>query len=247
MKKILLRADDLGYSKGVNYGIYDCVSTGCIRNVGVMVNMGDVEHGIDLIRNFDIALGLHTNICNGKPVSESSHIKSLVDHEGNFISSKTYRNAKEDSVNYDEAVFEVNAQIEKFIQLIGRKPDYIDFHAAASTTFIKALEDVAKKWELKFNPLPPSFEDMIKIGDTNVFMRPGSTQDTNPFDLLKEFINEMNTIGIVVYHPGYLDQFIMNNSSLTFPRIMETAMLCSKETKAYIENYRVELITYKEL
>ena len=34
MKNIIIRADDLGYSKGVNYGTYESVKNGLINNVG---------------------------------------------------------------------------------------------------------------------------------------------------------------------------------------------------------------------
>ena len=39
MKKILVRADDLGYCEAVNYGIARAVKSGIIRCVGVMANM----------------------------------------------------------------------------------------------------------------------------------------------------------------------------------------------------------------
>ena len=39
MKRLLLRADDLGYSDGVNCGIAAAVQAGLIRSVGVMTNM----------------------------------------------------------------------------------------------------------------------------------------------------------------------------------------------------------------
>lgn len=248
MKKILLRADDLGYSKGVNYGIRDSIENGMIRNVGVMVNMDQVNHGCNLIQNFDIALGLHTNICNGKPICAPDSIPSLVDEKGNFLSSKYYREAKEDTVNINDAIKEVNAQIEKFIQLIGREPDYVDFHAAASQTFVKALEEVVSKKGYKYSPLPQSFDEVVKVGNTDVVLRPGSMTNENPFDLLQSIIQEdIENPCIVIYHPGYLDQFIMENSSLTFPRIYETTMLCSEATKNFIELSKLELITYKEL
>ena len=38
-----------------------------------------------------------------------------------------------------------------------------------------------------------------------------------------------------VCHPGYLDAYILRKSSLTVPRAMEAEMLCSDETKKYIE------------
>ena len=36
MKYLLIRADDLGYSEGVNYGIAATVAAGLVRSVGVM-------------------------------------------------------------------------------------------------------------------------------------------------------------------------------------------------------------------
>ena len=41
MKKIMVRADDLGFSKAINYGIYETLKNGVIRNIGFMVNMPD--------------------------------------------------------------------------------------------------------------------------------------------------------------------------------------------------------------
>lgn len=49
MKKILVRADDLGYSEGVNCGIAKSVKEGIIRSVGVMPNMEAVTHGLKLL------------------------------------------------------------------------------------------------------------------------------------------------------------------------------------------------------
>lgn len=65
MKKILLRADDLGYSEAVNYGIEKSVKEGLISSLGVMVNMPATQHGVDLIKDCPLALGVHTNICAG--------------------------------------------------------------------------------------------------------------------------------------------------------------------------------------
>ena len=47
--KIMVRADDLGYSRGVNYGIYDTVKNGVIKNIGFMVNMPDSVEGYELV------------------------------------------------------------------------------------------------------------------------------------------------------------------------------------------------------
>lgn len=50
MEKILIRADDLGYSEAVNYGIEKSVKDGLIASVGVMTNMPPSKHGVNLLK-----------------------------------------------------------------------------------------------------------------------------------------------------------------------------------------------------
>ena len=78
MKKLMIRADDLGYSKGINYGIYESVKNGVIKNIGFMVNMPNSVEGYNLVKDYDICLGQHTNVCVGRPICNPSLIPSLV-------------------------------------------------------------------------------------------------------------------------------------------------------------------------
>jgi len=131
MSRLIVRADDLGISRGVNYGIYTGVKEGFIRAVGLMVNQEDAAHGFRLIREFEgISLGLHCNIVLGKPVTDPALIPSLVDKTYAFRSSRYYRAAVTDQVNYEEACMEIQNQIAAFRKLTGRLPDYVDYHAA---------------------------------------------------------------------------------------------------------------------
>ena len=45
MKKIIFRADDLGYSEGVNLGIAKTVKKGLVRTVGLIVNLEHSKEG----------------------------------------------------------------------------------------------------------------------------------------------------------------------------------------------------------
>ncbi|MBN3461663.1 ChbG/HpnK family deacetylase [Lactobacillus acidophilus] len=146
MKRLLIRADDLGYARSVNYGIYDSVHQGIINNVGVMVNMPETQMGLDLLKNENIDFGLHTNISNGAPILSSNEVPSLVGDNGNFRSSKEYRknyvDGKKDIIALNDVVAEIEAQYKKFIELVGRKPDYFEGHAVMSDNFEKGLRIV---------------------------------------------------------------------------------------------------------
>ena len=82
MKRLLIRADDLGYSQGVNCGIAATVAAGLVRSVGVMTNMPDAVHGLGLLAGHPVCLGQHTNICVGRPLTDPARIPSLCTPEG---------------------------------------------------------------------------------------------------------------------------------------------------------------------
>lgn len=249
MKKLLLRADDLGYSEGVNYGIAKSVKEGLIGSVGVMPNMTSVEHGLKLLQDTKVCLGQHTNICIGKPITNPELIPSITNENGEFKSSKEYRQAKEDSVVLEEVVLEIEAQYKRFLELVGEPPRYFEGHAVASPNFFKGLELVAEKYGLKYSGASFDGTPLI-IGKQKVYMSMGSmASDYVPFESLKKSLDNPEMDGYYMYicHPGYLDSYILKNSSLTMPRPMEVEMLCDPNTRKWLEESRVELITYDEL
>ena len=77
MKKLLIRADDLGYCESVNYGINRAVRDGILRCVGVMPNMEWAEHGVRLLDGTDVIFTVHANICQGRPITDPRLIPSL--------------------------------------------------------------------------------------------------------------------------------------------------------------------------
>ena len=86
MKRLLLRADDLGYSEAVNCGIAKTVRDGLIRSVGLMPSMPAARHGLQLLAGLDVCLGQHTDICVGPPVSDPAAIPSrYLRREGLFM------------------------------------------------------------------------------------------------------------------------------------------------------------------
>ena len=52
---------------------------------------------------------------------------------------------------------------------------------------------------------------------------------------------------MVIFHPGYLDDYILNHSSLTIPRTKEVTVACSEEIKKYLAENEIVLYTYNDL
>ena len=146
--KLIMRADDLGFSEAVNLGIYKAVKDGVITSVGIMTNMEQAYAGYELLKDFDIALGQHTNICAGRPLTDPKLIPSLVQENGEFCSSREIRNRQVDTIVVEEAEREIEAQYLRFKEMTGRNPDYFECHAVISQNFFTALKNVAKKYGL---------------------------------------------------------------------------------------------------
>ncbi|MDW8742139.1 ChbG/HpnK family deacetylase [Streptococcus suis] len=248
-KKLLFRADDLGYSEAVNYGIEKTIKDGLIKSVGVMVNMPATDHGVQLIKGYDIAVGLHTNICAETPLTDPSLIPSLVDEKGRFKTSQEFRESKEDFVVFEEVVLEIEAQYHKFVELLGRQPDYFEGHAVMSANFFKGLEYVAQKYNLKYSGFSMDGQPIL-IGNSQVKITlEAMSPHYDPFDMVKRIVHssQEDCVQLIIFHPGYIDNYLMTNSSLTIPRIKEVEFLTSPQSTQWLSQQAVELLDYRNL
>lgn len=252
MKKILIRADDLGWTEAINYGIAKTMREGVIRSVGLMPNMPAARHGWDLVKDLKPCVGQHTNICVGRPQMDPAQISSLCQEDGTFKPSRAYREAAkrgEDFVVLDEVVLEIEAQYQRFVELTGQQPHYFEGHAVASPNFFKGLEIVAERHSLPL--LPFSMEGPIHFRNTLLYtsmdsMKPGY----DPFQSLKSAALQNygpNGCCMFVCHPGYLDDEVLRTSSLTIPRTQEVAMAIASETHQWLDENEIEVVTYDDL
>lgn len=246
---ILIRADDLGYSEGVNYGIAKSVREGIIRTVGVMPNMSAAPHGLALLADLKICLGQHTNICIGHPLTDPKRIPSITQENGLFKPSKAYRAAREDFVVLDEVVLEIEAQYQRFVELTGRKPSYFEGHAVSSANFERGLEIVAQRHGLTYLPLRP--DEPVLFRKTWVYAVLDSMKpDYDPFASLQKAAladHGPDSCSMLICHPGYLDDPLLLTSSLTFPRPKEVTMACAPATLKWLQENNVKTITFDDL
>ena len=248
MNKILVRADDLGYSEAFNYGLARAVKSGIVRSVGVMTNMEWAEHGVRLLDGTDVTFTVHANICQGKPLTDPALIPSLVGENGEFKDKELYRAAKEDFVVLEEAVLEVEAQYLRLAELTGRKPYMVEAHAVPSNNFMKAIVLVAQKYgveHMKFGPKGPM------IGATTMkFSMDSGNPDYKPFESFKKAASRPmaeDEAALMVLHPGFVDEYVLTTSYITTQRALEVAFAVNPEVPQWCEENDVKLLTYADL
>jgi predicted glycoside hydrolase/deacetylase ChbG (UPF0249 family) len=85
MSGLVITADDLGMSPGVNRGVLEACRNGVVRSASLLVTFPDSAEGAELARaERRLEVGLHLDLVGGRPISDPGRIRSLVDADGRF-------------------------------------------------------------------------------------------------------------------------------------------------------------------
>jgi hopanoid biosynthesis associated protein HpnK len=145
MKRLIVNADDFGFTRGVNAGIVRAYRTGIVTSTTIMANGEAFQNAVELARESPgLGVGCHLTIVGGQPVSDRSGLPSLVDNDGNLPATLTKLMIKlaRGSVSTDEIANEFRAQLERVVGA-GIQPTHLDTHKH-SHTHAKVMEALAR-------------------------------------------------------------------------------------------------------
>lgn len=145
-KRLIVNADDLGLSRGITDGIFFAHQQGIVTSASYMVNQPASEYAADQLRNFpSLDVGIHLNLCQGKPVLPPSAVPSLVGSDGCFLPpARMARKLTLWGASSKEIQDEFCAQIDRMTET-GLTPSHADshhrfhFYPAAALAFEKAV------------------------------------------------------------------------------------------------------------
>lgn len=254
--KLIIQSDDYGITEAVSYGIIKGIREGVITCTGLFSNMPTSQLAADLIQPYDVCLGEDINIVAGYPCADPKLIPCLLQENGSFLTASMHRelDAKIDSKDhlvYEECLIEVEAQIQKFIELVGRKPEYLHGHSYGTATLGKAMRVMSEKYSI-----PITF-DLYERNNIQ-FWKEGWTK--KPFSIDEQMIanpieyitNESYApldadIALLGTHCGYVDNELFSLSSFTIVRTKDLMAITSDEVKQWIKNNNCELISFRDL
>ena len=79
MKNLIVNADDLGWTDGVNRGIVEAFRHGIVTSASLLANGAAFAGGVEAARSAPgLGVGIHLNLSDGPPVAEPATVASLI-------------------------------------------------------------------------------------------------------------------------------------------------------------------------
>lgn len=262
MTKLVINADDFGYSPGVNYGIIDSHQQGVLTSTTLMANMPGFEHAVALSHATPtLGIGVHLSMTCGSPVL--GNVEDLLQKNGQFKSLAELKAAPDD-VNLDQLYAEWDGQINK-VKEAGIRPTHLDSHHYTHSygNNSQVMEALATRHGL---PLRNCFEVREKLKDPslapalafwNLFNYPSMKDVSLPYERVKDQLFEIiqkdgvsfgqSEVVEAVCHPGYVDARLWLGSSFHIARTREIELLCDPALKELLKVLNYQLCCYNEL
>lgn len=246
MTKLIINADDFGYSKGVNLGIIEAYQNGVVTSTTMMTNMPGAAHAAALAQeNPGLGVGIHLVLDCGRPVHP--YVPSLVDEKGSF-------HKIEQLIQYAESTDiekELLSQIDKF-HSFGFTATHLDghHHIHAYEKVYPIVEKIAQTYNLPIRKASadPNHSSHTKLQTTEMFFHQFYGDKLSIEGLLELFERSLHFgTAEIMCHPAYIDDPLLQGSSYALPRVRELAILTDPNIQSTIKAMNIELATYKEV
>ncbi|HSC46368.1 MAG TPA: ChbG/HpnK family deacetylase [Candidatus Acidoferrum sp.] len=130
MKNLIVNADDLGWTAGVNRGIAQAHRNGIVTSASLLANGSAFADGVETAHALPgLGVGVHLNLSDGRPTAPAGQVKSLLNEEGKFAGGpeSLLLRLSTKSLLAKDVEKEWDAQISK-VRDAGIQPSHLDGH-----------------------------------------------------------------------------------------------------------------------
>ncbi len=252
MKRLIVNADDLGYTRGTVAGILRAHREGIVTAASIMPNApgtGDAAEALRAAPALDV--GLHLVLTYGRPLSDPTAVPSLVDADGAFLPPRAVVGTRR--VRAEDVLREGRAQYARARAILGRDPSHIDTHhwVEADPAILEALLALARETGAAARSITPAIRDRSRaagIRTTDAYRRDfqhqGRIDAATLLGILTSLEDGVTELGC---HPGEHDAELERISSYARERPVELATLTDPAVRTKIDELGIELVTFRDL
>jgi predicted glycoside hydrolase/deacetylase ChbG (UPF0249 family) len=226
---LIVNADDLGYSRGVNRGIFEAHERGIVTSASLMVDQPAAEEAAAYARaRGELSVGLHAQLQRWRPPRLSW--RSLRESERRL---------------QDLAATDLRRQLERFRALMGSDPTHLDSHQHRHRQ--EALRPVFIELAAELGVPLRQFDSRVRFcGDFYGQIEGGRP---NPSAIAPEALVELLEhlpagVTELCSHPGYGEDL---KTSYRLERALEVETLCDPSVREAIHRFGIKLISFHDL
>ena len=274
-RKMVIRADDVGYTLVNNIGAFETLENGVCTAADVMLDCPGTEDALARLRAMPwISVGWHAHFW-GSPVLPPERVPSLYDSATGHFRRDILR---AEDLDHDELVSEMYAQMERCEHVLGRVPDTAgDFEP--TTPFMRAQIEVCDALHIphnfvtKENPDGMIYPDAryrgagiftlnarVAYADAMTDSIAAQEAEYDPYlyyaedrgGIMRRY-EEGYRVVTQSWHPGYVDYYMYqlgdqgpNRSKFTVIRAKDVEALTSGRMKAWIRENGIELVSFTD-
>jgi chitin disaccharide deacetylase len=130
VKNLIVNADDLGWTEGVNRGIVEAHRKGLVTSTSLLANGRAFDEAVEISRsNPELGIGLHLNLSDGPPTAPAKEVKGLLSKGGDLEDTPEILLVKiaGRGLRLEQVEYEWDAQAQK-VRDAGIQPSHLDGH-----------------------------------------------------------------------------------------------------------------------
>jgi len=235
---MIVNADDLGRTAGINAGIFEAHSNGLVTSATLMVAYPAAEEAAARLDDYpDLGVGLHVALTGSPRLLPAADLPSLTDASGSIPAKP--EGFLEPAV--EEVLREARAQLDRFHELTGRLPTHLDshHHSHRHPVVCEALVTLAREHDLPVRNSSAEVEARLRrsgVATTDFFVEDFFAEHAR-LDILIEILGGLRPgITEIMCHPARVDAELRSTSGYAADRERELEVLTSPQALQAVQD-----------
>lgn len=251
--KLIVNADDFGYTERVSTGILRAHRDGIVTATTLMTNAPYTDGAAKLARaNTSLDIGVHLVVTFDRPTGDVKRLRTLVDKDGRFFRATELLSR---DIDREEALLEYRAQYRKARALLGRAPTHLDSHhwVHDHPALEWAIGELARETGAAARIHSDEQRDRLRARGVRTpdhfareFQHEGKVGVEQLLALLERLATR-NGVTELMCHPGEPDEAMAKRSGYARERATELATLTDPRVRTAIKDLNITLATFANL
>ena len=251
--RLILNADDFGYTLGVTDGIAKAMVDGILTDTSFLVNTQYFDYAVSKANEINLKkLGLHLQLTNGQSLLGHDKLPTITQEDGTF-----YRYPTDiPEANLEEIELEFRAQLTKFKEsglTLTHLDVHVDIYGSIGDDLRRLVISLALEEGVSMRRVEEENNSMRLFDSTKGFTTdyldtfPSKNSVPATLDNLISVLDkykDKNCIVEVICHPGIVDEELLRSSRFNYRREVELNVITSDGIKEYIKKNNIELVDF---